>query len=173
MNILNELSKLNGIDFNGKQLVVNNAATKSPAKSKRFSKNVNRRPSPVINKRSSCYEIFQSSSSNHERQKQILFITDSISKGICPKEFNSFISNGNAKIINFPGAISKEILHCLDIYLANSSTDMVVVYVVVNDLINENTHLNIDNLVKNLNSMVQKCNNFGVRNNFISGLLYN
>ena len=66
-----------------------------------------------------------------------------------------------------------EILHCLDIYLANSSTDMVVVYVVVNDLINENTHLNIDNLVKNLNSMVQKCNNFGVRNNFISGLLYN
>ena len=50
---------------------------------------------------------------------------------------------------------------------------MVVIYVVVNDLINENTHLNIDNLVKNLNSMVQKCNNFGVRNNFISGLLYN
>ena len=64
LNILNELSKLNGIDFNGKQLVVYNAATKSPAKSNEFSKNVNRRSSPVINKRSSCYEIFQSSSSN-------------------------------------------------------------------------------------------------------------
>ena len=103
----------------------------------------------------------------------MLFITDIISKSICPKEFNSFISNVNAKIINFPGVTSKEILHCLDIYFANSYTDMVVIYVVVNDLINENTHLNIDNLVKNLISIVQKCNNFGVKKYFISGLLYN
>lgn len=37
-NILNELLKLNGIDFNGKQLVIKSAATMSPAKSIESSK---------------------------------------------------------------------------------------------------------------------------------------
>ena len=37
-NILNELLKLNGIDFNGKQLVIKSAATMSPPKSIESSK---------------------------------------------------------------------------------------------------------------------------------------
>ena len=101
-----------------------------------------------------------------EDKKNIL--TDSIPKGICLKEFNIFISKGNTKTVSFPGATSKKILHYLDIHMANSSTDMAAVHVGINDLLDDNTHPDIVSFVKNLNSMVQKCNDFSVRNVFIS-----
>ena len=52
--------------------------------------------------------------------------------------------------------------------MANSSTDMAAVHVGINDLLDDNTHPDIESFVKNLNSMVQKCNDFSVRNVFIS-----
>ena len=183
---MSELSKSNRIGFNGKQLEIDNAATKSPVKSIQSSEIENRRPFRVINKHpkketdfSSLIAMIPGTKSFSEvvqtrkGKKQILFVTDIIPKVICLKEFSSFISNGNSKIVSFLDATSKEILHCIDIHLANASTDMVVEHVGVNHLINDNMHLNIDNLVKNLISVVQKCNFLGVRNNFISGLVYN
>ena len=47
-----------------------------------------------------------------------------------------------------------------------------MVHVGENDLLNDYTHLNIDNLVKNVKSIAQKCKNVGIRNNFISGIVY-
>lgn len=99
-------------------------------------------------------------------KNKVLFVSGSIPKGIRFKEFNSFISNGNAKIVNFLVVTSKEILHYLDIHLANSSTDALVVLGVI-DLLNDYTHLNIDSLIKNLNFKVQKYENFGIKNVFI------
>ena len=106
-----------------------------------------------------------------KNKNKALFVTNSITKGIRFKEFNSFISNRNARMVNFSVVTSKEILHYLDINLANSSTDTVVI-LCVNDLLNDYTHPNIDSLIKNLNSTVQKCDNFVIGNVFISRLVY-
>ena len=147
VNILNELSKLNGIDFYGKQLLIEYAAAKSSAKSIESSKNGKRRPSPVINTYPENQAVFSSPAivpgtksfseavRTQRDKKNILFVIDKISKGIHFKEFNGFSSNGNAKMVNIPGAISKKILHYLNIHFSNSSTDTVVVHVDVNDTI--------------------------------------
>ena len=113
-------------------------------------------------------EAFQPS----KGQRNILIFTDSIPKGIRIREFNSFINNGKTKMVSFPGATSNEILHYLDVHLTNSSTDAVILHVGVNDLLEDNSQLKIENLGNNLRSMVEKCHTFGIKNVFISGLVY-
>ena len=75
-------------------------------------------------------------------------------------------------MVSFPGAISKEILHCLDVHLTNSSADAVILHLGVNDLLEDNNQSKIENLGKNLRSMVEKCHTYGIKNVFISGLVY-
>ena len=75
-------------------------------------------------------------------------------------------------MVSFPGATSNEILHYLDVHLTNSSTDAVILHVGVNDLLEDNSQLKIENLGNNLRSMVEKCHTFGIKNVFISGLVY-
>ena len=101
----------------------------------------------------------------------MIFI-DNIPKGISIGEINTFIKNGKTKMVSFPGATSKEILHYLDIHLTNSSPDAVILHVGVNDLLEDNSKSKIENLEKNLRSMVDKCHTYGVKNVFISGLVY-
>ena len=98
--------------------------------------------------------------------------TDSIPKGILIRELNSFIKNGKTKMVSFPGATSKEILHCLDVHLTNSSADTVILYVGVNDLLEDNIQSKIENLGKNLRSMAEKYHTYGIKNVFISSLVY-
>ena len=75
-------------------------------------------------------------------------------------------------MMSFPGATSKEILHYLDVHLTNSSPDAVILHVRVNDLLEDNSKSKIENLEKNLRSVVDKCLSYGVKNAFISGLVY-
>ena len=75
-------------------------------------------------------------------------------------------------MVSFPGATSKEILHYLDVHLTNSSADAVILHVGVNDLFQDNSQSKIKILGKNLKSMVEKCHTYGIKNEFISGLLY-
>ena len=75
-------------------------------------------------------------------------------------------------MVSFPGATTIEILHYLDVHLTNSSPDAVILHVGVNDLLEDNSKSKIENLEKNLRSMVDKCHNYGVKNVFISGLVY-
>ena len=101
----------------------------------------------------------------------MIFI-DNIPKGISIGEINTFIKNGKTKMVSFPGAASKEISHYLDIHLTNSSPDAVIVHVGVNDLLKDNSKSKVENLEKNLRCMVDKCHTYGVKNVFISGLVY-
>ena len=101
-----------------------------------------------------------------------MIFTDSILKGIRIRELNSFIKNGKTKMVSFPGATSKEILHYLDIHLANSFADVVILHVGVNDLLEDNIQSKIENLGKNLRSIVEKCHTYRIKNVFISGLVY-
>ena len=101
-----------------------------------------------------------------------MVFTDSISKGTRIRELNSFIKNGKTKMASFPGATSKEILHCLDVHLTSSSADAVILHVGVNDLLEDNSQSKIENPGKNFRSMVEKCNTYGIKNVFISALVY-
>ena len=75
-------------------------------------------------------------------------------------------------MVSFPGATSKEDLHDLDVNLTNSSPDAFILHVGVNDLLEDNNKSKIENLKKNLRSMIDKCHTYGVKNLFISGLVY-
>ena len=144
----------------------------------------NNRPSVVINKYPERQTDFSrppvvpgtkliSEASLHSKgQRDILIFTDSIPKGIRIRELNSFIKNGKTKMVSFPGATSKEILHYLEVHLANSSADAVILHVGVNDLLEDNIQSKIEKLGKNLRSMVEKCHTYGIKNVFISGLVY-
>ena len=143
-----------------------------------------KRPSVVINKypeRQTDFsrppvipgaKFFSEASQPSKGQRNILIFTDSIPKDIRTKEFNSFIKNGKTKMVSFPGVTSNEILHYLDVYLTNSSADVIILHVGVNDLLEDNSQLKIENLGNNLRSMVEKCHTFGIKNVFISGLVY-
>ena len=74
-------------------------------------------------------------------------------------------------MVSFPGATSNEILHYLDVHLTNSSADAAILHVRVN-VLEDNSQLKIENLGNNLWSMVVKCHTFGIKNVFISGLVY-
>ena len=42
----------------------------------------------------------------------------------------------------------------------------------MNDLLNDNKKSNVDNLMSNIHKIVEKCKRVGVRNIFVSGLVY-
>ena len=66
---------------------------------------------------------------------------------------------------------SKNILHYLDVHLTISSVDTAILHVGVNDSLEDNSQSKIENLQKNLRSMVEKCHTYGIKNLFISGLV--
>ena len=117
-------------------------------------------------------KLFCEASLPSRNQRDILIFTDSIPKGIHIRELNTFIKNGKTKMVSLPGATSKETLHYLDVHLTNSSPYAVILHVGVNDLLGDNSKSKIENLEKNLRSMVDKCHTYGVKNVFILGLVY-
>ena len=58
-------------------------------------------------------------------------------------------------------------LHYIDIHLEDK-----ILHVGVNDLLNDNSQSNVDNLMSNIHKIVEKCKRVGVRNIFVSGLVY-
>ena len=63
-------------------------------------------------------------------------------------------------MLNLPGSSCKQMSHYIDIHLEDNSTDTIILHVGVNDLLN-------GNLMSN-----EKCERVGVRNIFVSGLVY-
>ena len=55
-------------------------------------------------------------------------------------ELNQYIDNGNAQLWSFLGATFKQFLHYLDVNL-DSSTETVLVYVDVNDILNSDSNI--------------------------------
>ena len=85
--------------------------------------------------------------------------TNSIPNGIRMNEFNGLIKNRKAKMLNFTGASSRQLLHYMDIHLEGIQVDTVVIHIGVNDLLNYSNQLRIDMLMKNI-CMVEKCRNY-------------
>ena len=63
-----------------------------------------------------------------EPANTFIFI-DSVPKGIRMNEFNGLIKNRKAKMLNFPGASSRQLLHYMDIHLEGIQVDRVVIHI--------------------------------------------
>ena len=104
----------------------------------------NKRPSVVVNKHPERQidfsrppvvpgtKLFNKVSLPSKDQRYVLILTDSVPKGSLIRELNTFIKNGKTKMVSFPGATSKKILHYLDVHLTNSSADAVILHAGVN-----------------------------------------
>ena len=108
---------------------------------------------------------------NHDKNDNdnIKIFTDSIPKGIKVKELNEQIRHGHARVYSFPRATSKQLLHYLDVNIEDSA-DTVLIHIGVNDILQSVS--NMDRLFLNVREMVRKCRFFGVKNMFVSGLVY-
>ena len=107
------------------------------------------------------------------KKNDILIFTDSLPKGIRMYEFNRSSKHGNAKLLCFPGAKSHQLLHYIDVNLdGRKPPDSVIIHIGVNDVMYDNSQSNIENLVRNIKKMTEKCRNAGAKNVFISGLVY-
>ena len=181
-HVCDELLKLNEVNFHGSQIKIEEAkstreqtiVSSSPAKNQPVVVNENLLQQnslqnlPLVpGKRNYC-EAAQQRPSPYNT----LIFTDSIPKGIRMYEFNSLLRNRKAKMLNFPGSSSKQMLHYIDIHLEDKSIDTVLLHVGVNDLLNDNSKSNVDNLMSNIHKIVEKCKRVGVRNIFVSGLVY-
>ena len=63
-------------------------------------------------------------------------------------------------------------LHYIDIHVEDKSIDTVLLHVGVNYVLNDNSKSNVDNLMSNIHKIVGKCKRVGLRNSFVSGLVY-
>ena len=81
-------------------------------------------------------------------------------------EFNRFIKNSKAKMFSFPGASSHQMLHYLDVHLEDRQINT------INDILKDRNQSSIDGFLQNIKNMSLKRTKFGVKNIFISGLVY-
>ena len=75
-------------------------------------------------------------------------------------------------MFSFPGASSHQLLHYLDVHLRDQSIDIVITDIGINDLLTNSNRSSMDNLNYNIKKITEKCLMFGVKNVFISGLVY-
>ena len=146
-HVTTELIKLNGIEFNSKFIIVEEAKNKPTSFSEA---NALRPTSPVFGnhltdenqsklpiglaKKAYSETVYMSPNSLNA-----LIFTDSIAKGIRMYEFNRFIKNSKAKMFNFPGASSHQMLHYLDIHFEDKQINTVVIHVGINDILRDSS----------------------------------
>ena len=125
--VCDELLKLNEVNFHGSQIKIEEVKStrgqsiviSSPARNQPVVVNENLLQQnslqnlPLVpGKRNFC-EAAQQRPSPYNT----FIFTDSIPKGIRIYEFNSLLRNRKAKILNFPGSPSTQMLHYIDIHL--------------------------------------------------------
>ena len=86
--------------------------------------------------------------------------------------FNKALKNGNSKHLLFPGTTSKQLLQYLDVNLKMYTPDTVLIHAGINDVLNNKSQSNTENLLSNIKYMVDKCCKFSVKNILISGLVF-
>ena len=105
---------------------------------------------------------------NKSNNTNIKIFSDSIPGEIRIRNFNRFIKSGNARLYGFPGASSKQLSYYIDVNLDNT-TDTVIIHVGINDILHGSS---IEDYMKNVRNMVNKCYSFGVKRVFMSGIVY-
>jgi len=106
-----------------------------------------------------------------KNQNTVIF-TDSLPKGIRMRELNSFLKNDEAAMINFPGATSHQINGYIDVNMEGKFYENCVIHAGINDIM-ENPNLSvIDQLKQNITNIIKKCQSYGIKNIFLSGIVF-
>ena len=85
--------------------------------------------------------------------------------------FNKALKNGKAKHLSFPGTTLKQLLQYLDVNWKIYTPETVLIHARINDVSNNKSKSNAENILSNIKYMVDKCRKFGVKNILISGLV--
>ena len=75
-------------------------------------------------------------------------------------------------MLHFPGASSRQLLHYMGIHLEGIQVDTFVIHIGINVLLNYSNQSRIDSLMNNIICMVEKCCIYGVKNIFLSGIVF-
>ena len=145
--------------------------------------NSKRRPPVVVNTNPenqtfSKVSIFPGGKSYSEaltkktEQENILIFTGSIPNRFKMHNFNKALKNGDAKHLPFSGTTSKQLLQYLDVNLKMYTPDTVLIHAGINDVLNNKSQSNTENLLSNIKYMVDKYCKFGVKSILISGLVF-
>ena len=102
----------------------------------------------------------------HKDGCNIKTFCDSIPKATMIKELNQYTDNRNAQLWSISRATTNQLLHYLGINIDNN-TETILIYVVVNDILNSDVDMNW--LLLSMKNMV---NMVGIRHIFVSGLIY-
>ena len=73
------------------------------------------------------------------------------------------LKNGKAKQLSFSGTTSKQLLQYLDVNLKMYTPETVVIDAGINDVLNDKSQRNTENLFNNMKYIVNKCRKFGVK----------
>ena len=98
-----------------------------------------------------------------KRKKEIVTFSDDIPRGIRLREFNYWLHRGYAQLKSFSGDTSKELLYYVKPTLKNKKFDPTLLYVGVNDLLNDEIQDSVQNLLDNLKQIGLKCKSAGVK----------
>ena len=101
-----------------------------------------------------------------------LVFTDILPKDIRMYGFNKLIKNRKAKMLDFPDASSRQLLRYVDIHPEGIQVDTAVIHIRVNDLLNYSDQPRIDSLTNNIKCMIEKCHNYGIKDIFLSGIVF-
>ena len=149
--VTTELIKLNGIEFNSKCIIVEEAKNKPTAFSEA---NAVRPTSPVFGNHltdenqgklpiGSTKKAYSETVHLSPNSSNTLIFTDSMAKSIRMYEFSRFIKNSKAKMFSFPGASSREMLHYLDVHLEDRQINTVVIHVGINNILRDSSQSSI------------------------------
>ena len=182
-HVRDEIIKLDGIEYKSQTIKIEKARTQYLSKPHK----VKIRPSPVVNENLENQDMFirnfvpgnksyaqaKFPSNSAVTSNNVVIFEDSIVNFSTKLKYNinRALTNGRARFKYFPGATSKELLRYIDVTLEESSFEVAVIHVGVNDLMNSNN--SVDKLFKNIYSMAEKCKNNGVKKVFISGIMKN
>ena len=176
--VTTELIKLNGIEFTSKCVIVEEAKNKTTAFSEA---NVLRPTSPVLENyltdENQCKLPIGSPKGSYSETVHLspnssntLIFTDSIAKFVC---MNSIDLLKIPKQQCYPDGSSHQMLHSLDVPLKDRQINTVVIHVGINDILRDSSQSSIDGLFcKTLKNISLKCKKIGMKNIFISGLVY-
>ena len=141
----------------------------------RLSNNVTqrRRPDPVINMYPERDRLPSKSDYPKVNQtKKIRIMSDSITKGIRVKEFNSCLQNGNSRFKIFPGASVENLDYYANPTLEQERPDIVVIHVGINNLLSDHlSEMSDEDIAKQILDIGKKCKRYGVKKVFISALV--
>ena len=106
-----------------------------------------------------------------KRKKEIVIFSDDIPRGIRLREFNYWLHRGYAQLKSFSGDTSKELLYYVKPTLKNKKVDPTLLYVGVNDLLNDEIQDSVQNLLDNLKQIGLKCKSAGVKRTSTCGIV--